>query len=259
MAKKDTRTAQERREAQREALRKKRQAELRRQKNVRTAVISVVVVAALVLASVAGYFIWKSVNDRAEVVPPPSIPEGQQYLTVGAPEGSDVPLVEVHLDFMCPFCGNFDQVNGADLEELVANEQVTLNVVPRRALDRYSTTGDYSTRSASAAVCVYEEDPALLLPYMNALFTNQPEEGSAGLTDEELAQRAVSAGASEDIADCISNHTYGAWVRQVPEPYASGKAQGTPYLEINGEQFTDDWAQPGAVRSAIEEAGPQEG
>lgn len=259
MAKKDTRTAQERRDAQREALRKKRQAELRRQRNVRTAVIAGVVVLALVLASVAGYFIWRTASNRAEVVPPTSVSEDQGYVTVGAAEGSDVPKVELHLDFMCPFCGNFEQVNGQDLQELVADDAVTLNIVPRRALDRASTTGDYSTRAASAAICVYEQDPELLMPFMEAMYTNQPQEGSAGLTDEQIIERAQGAGASEDIADCINNGTYEAWVRQVAEPYAAGKADGTPYVEINGEPFTEDWAQPGTLRTAIEEAGPQEG
>lgn len=259
MASKDTRTAQQRRDAQREALRKKRQAELRRQRNVRTAVIAVVVVLALLVVSVAGYFIWRTVSNRAEVVPPTGIAEDQGYVTVGAPEGADVPKVELHLDFMCPFCGNFDRVNGQDLSELVAEDQVTLNIVPRRALDRLSTTGDYSTRAASAAMCVYEEDPELLMPFLQAMYTNQPKEGSAGLTDEEIAERAQSAGASAGIADCIDNGTYAAWVRQVSEPYAASKADGTPYIEINGEAFTGDWSQPGAVRAAIEEAGPQEG
>lgn len=253
VSKKNTQSAQERREAQREALRAKRQAEIKRQKTVRTAIIAVVAIAALALASVAGLFIYRSISAQAEVVPPPSIAEGKQYLTVGAPEGSGAPVVEVHLDYMCPYCGQFEQINATDIKELVDSEAMTYNVVFRRALDAQSTTGNFSTRASNASVCVYEENPANLLPFMDQIYKNQPAQGSAGLTDEQLIQFAQNAGASADVSSCITNQTYRPWVRQVSDPYGAGKADGTPYVEINGEENTS-WNQPGSLRAAIEAA-----
>ena len=57
-----SKSAQSRREAQREAIRKQRQAELRRQRTVRSVVIAVITIAALVLLAGAGCLIYRSLQ-----------------------------------------------------------------------------------------------------------------------------------------------------------------------------------------------------
>src|SRR5699024_12524837 len=58
-------SAQERREAQREALRKQRRAELSRQRTVRTVVIAAITVVALAIVATAGYFVYQAKIGRA--------------------------------------------------------------------------------------------------------------------------------------------------------------------------------------------------
>ncbi|MDN6330453.1 MAG: hypothetical protein L0J84_14080, partial [Brachybacterium sp.] len=55
-----SKSAQERREAQRETLRKQRQAELSRQRTVRTVVIAVITIVAVAIVAVAGYFVYQA-------------------------------------------------------------------------------------------------------------------------------------------------------------------------------------------------------
>ena len=70
-----SKSAQSRREAQREAIRQQRQAELRRQRTVRNVVIAVVTVAALVLLAGAGYLIYRSLQPDGPVATPEGVAE----------------------------------------------------------------------------------------------------------------------------------------------------------------------------------------
>lgn len=249
-----SKSAQERRSAQREQLRQQRQSELRRQRTVRTIVIAAITVVALVILTGLGFLIYKSVQPEGPVPVPSGMSEDQTTLTFGAPEDSGKPVVEVHLDFMCPYCGQFEEINGEDIATLVENEEITLDLVPRNSLDAQSTTGDYSSRAASAMVAVYEEDPAAAMTFMQLMFANQPAEGSAGLTDEEIWSYAQEAGASDAVKEKIDGGSYVRWVDEVADPYADEKGAGTPYVEINGSQF-QDWTTPGALAEAIQAAG----
>lgn len=251
---KSPKSAQERREAQREALRKQRQAELRRQRTVRTVVIAAITVVALVIVAGAGFLIYRATQPEGPVAVPEGMSQDQPYLAFGAPEDSGKPVLEVHLDFMCPHCGTFEETNGEDLATIIENDEATVHMVPRSMLDSASTTGDYSSRAASALTCVYEEDPANAVTFQQLLFANQPAEGSAGLSDEELWAYAQEAGASDSVQSCIEDATYQQWVRDVADPYGSETGGGTPYVAIDGEQF-DDWTSPGAMREAVLAAG----
>lgn len=251
-----SKSAQERREAQREALRKQRQAELSRQRTVRTVVIAAITVVALLIAATAGYFIYQATRPAGPVAVPEGMSADQPYLSLGAPEDSGKPVLEVHLDFMCPFCGQFEEINGGDIETMVADQEATVHLVPRRFLDSQSTTGDYSSRAAAAMVCVYGDDPDNVLPFQQLMFANQPAERSAGLTDEEIWGYAEQAGASEDVQSCMSAETYQPWVRQVADPYGEETGGGTPYVQIDGTPVDGEvWGEPGALREAVLDAG----
>src|SRR5690625_7476144 len=89
-------SAQERREAQREALRKQRQAELKRQRTVRTIVIAVITVIVLAVVSVAGLFIYRSLQPAGPATMPEGMEPDQPYLEHGAPAGSDATGVPAH-------------------------------------------------------------------------------------------------------------------------------------------------------------------
>lgn len=248
-----SRSAQERREAQRAALRKQREAELRRQRTTRTIVIALITAAALVLVAGLGYLIWSQTRPDGPVATPEGVAEDQPYLLFGAPEDSGKPVVELHLDFMCPFCGEFEKINGADIEEAILADDVTVKMVPRRFLDASSGSGDYSTRAANAFVCAYDaEDPKVALDVQKGLFENQPSEGGGNLDDEQISAIASEAGAGEQTLSCIKDQTYRDWVRRVAEPYAAEMQKGTPYMTIDGTEVpSDTWMTEGGVKGLL--------
>jgi protein-disulfide isomerase len=141
--------------------------------------------------------------------------------------------VDTFVDFMCPICNQFEQQYGEQLQTAAANNQITLNIHPISILDRYSQNTKYSTRAASAMYCVAAEAPDATLEFFNSLFTNQPEENSVGLGDDELASLAEQAGAGA-AADCIADGTYKNFVASQTTAH---DIQGTPTVEINGERL----------------------
>ncbi|HLQ81683.1 MAG TPA: thioredoxin domain-containing protein [Brachybacterium sp.] len=245
-------SAQERREAQREALRKQRRAELARQRTVRTVVIAAVTVVALAIVAVAGYFVYQATRPAGPVAVPEGMSADQPYLSLGAPEDSGKPVVEVHMDFLCPHCAQFEQINSEDLQTMIAEDEATVHIVPRNFMDPQSSVGDYSTRAANALVAVYADDPDNAMAFQQLMFANQP--GVEGLTDEQIEAFATEAGASEQAISDIRAGTYAAWVDQVADPHGEETGGGTPYVEIDGTTF-EGWNEPGALREAVQAAG----
>ena len=182
-----------------------------------------------------------------ELVAPPGVAEDQPYLEISS--SSDGPVVDVHLDFLCPHCKDFEAVQGEDLAQLAEAGEITLRVHPRPMLDASSTPAGYSGRAANAAVCAYAEDPAQWLPAQEALFANQP--GASGLPDEELIG-IVDEATGLDIAECQEAGTYQPWLQEVVEPDAQETTSGTPTVLIDGEEFSGDLASPGTVKDAVE-------
>lgn len=145
--------------------------------------------------------------------------------------------VATYIDFMCPVCGDFEAAYGEDLRAAAEGGDITLSVHPVSILDARSST-EYSSRAASALYCVAEEAPDSALDFMKALFDNQPTEGSAGLTDEQMIAFADETGASA-AADCISDGSYKKFVKdRTPETPANANGQiGTPTVTIDGERI----------------------
>ena len=136
----------------------------------------------------------------------PTIPE---HVPAGvAPEGDGVVIgagpvrVDAFIDFLCPFCRQFELSSGPALAALVADQLASLVYHPMNFLDQASTT-NYSTRAAAASGCA--ADQGRFLEYAHALFVNQPPEGGPGLSDAELAVIGRSVGLGDAaFAACLS-------------------------------------------------------
>lgn len=147
--------------------------------------------------------------------------------------GSGEDEIDTYIDFMCPVCGQFEDVYGEQLQTAAADDKITLNVHPVSILNRQSSTGQFSSLSASAMYCVAEEAPDSALDFFNLMFANQPQEGSAGLSAAEMSALAEQAGAGA-AADCIADGTYMKFADSQTKVH---EIAGTPTVEINGERI----------------------
>lgn len=178
------------------------------------------------------------------------------------------PRVDVYLDFMCPLCGQLETLNAATLDDMRAQGTATVVYHPIAILDSQSQGTGFSSRSAAAAAYVASQAPDKFLAFNAAIFENQPEEGSVGLTDAEMQKLAKEAGVPAEVAakigDGTATATYGEWVTAQTAADGSnpelqyedqGKKQfGTPTITINGVRWDGNWTQEGALADAVAQA-----
>ncbi|QNG19350.1 DsbA family protein [Rhodococcus triatomae] len=162
-------------------------------------------------------------------------------VTLGQPGAPNT--VDIFEDPMCPYCAELEHRSGQELAQAVDEGRVEVRYHILSFLDRLSSSGDYSTRAAAASQCVAETGDAIAYSAFHArLFGSdfQPaENGSADHSNDELAQLARDAGATDEAASCIEA---GTRVEQAATAAEAGRqalaqtgAQGTPTVIVNGE------------------------
>jgi protein-disulfide isomerase len=169
--------------------------------------------------------------------------------TTDAPVKGAVNIV-LYEDYLCPACKAFDDANAATLETLVKSGAATLNVQPIGMLWQKSAGTEYSRRAANAAACVANFSPNNFWAVNQAFYANQPAEGTAGLTDAQIAELVKSAGvSSSDVSSCITGKTYVPWVKAATDAALNGpmtsaakaagaSGAGTPTVLVNGQMYT---------------------
>ncbi|GAB2520009.1 DsbA family protein [Paramicrobacterium agarici] len=152
--------------------------------------------------------------------------------------------IRVYVDYLCPWCGQFERTNVEQIEGWLNSGAAVLEVHPIAVLTSKSQGTEYSLRAANAAACVANSSPDSFFAFNRALFENQPEEGTSGLTDDQLVKLASKAGASS-IADCVEEQTFASWVQAATERAVSGplpgteveRVEATPTVLVNGLQY----------------------
>ncbi|NYE21311.1 DsbA family protein [Microbacterium immunditiarum] len=213
--------------------------------------VSVAVVVALVAVAVLVVWLNNPSTDAGEAPDAPNISAETGAIAVG--DGGD--SLDTYIDFMCPICNQFEQAYGPSIQELVDDGTITLNIHPISILDRYSQGTEFSTRAANAMYCVAEADADASVPFMQAMFENQPAEGTSGLTDQALLDIASGVGVS-GIDSCVNDGRYSGFVAAMTEqtpvqPGAAGIA--TPTIAVNGEVIANsELPAPAELRSLFE-------
>jgi protein-disulfide isomerase len=180
-------------------------------------------------------------------VPAGATPEGDGIVTGDGPV-----RVDAFIDFLCPYCQRFELSSGPALATMLAGHRISLAYHPMNFLDLASTT-HYSTRAAAASGCA--ADFGRFLEYTHALFVDQPPEGSAGLSDSELAALAGDAGlAAQPFADRLGEGLYLDWPPYVTARAAAAGVSATPTVLVAGVAVAADSE---AIALAVDQFGAQ--
>jgi len=191
-----------------------------------------------------------TVSAGSVVVPDGVTPDGGTV--VGA---EDAPVtMTLDYDYMCPACGAFEEANGAELDKLLADDTVRIELRPISFLDKASQGTRYSTRAANAFATVIDGAPDKVWDFHTALYANQPEEGTEGLSDDEIAAVARDAGVPDAVVSKFADLRYEGWVADVTEKAFDSGITGTPTILIDGEQFTGNPYETGPLTAAIQAA-----
>jgi protein-disulfide isomerase len=196
--------------------------------------VSVAVVVVLVLVAVLVVNLNNQSSDAPGEVPRAA---NVDFETGAINVGEGENTLETYIDFMCPVCNQFEQLYGPDILKLVDDGTITLGIHPIAILDGQSQGTEYSTRAANAMYCVAVADGEAAVPFMQAMFEDQPQEGTPGLTDAQILEIASGVGV-DGIDDCVNDGKYSQFVAEMTEktpvqPGAGGI--GTPTIVVNGE------------------------
>lgn len=194
-------------------------------------IVTAIVVVVLGIAA----FAVTALNNRA--TEPVALPDSSQSSIVSANGGiklSDGPTkIEVYLDTMCPFCGQFER---GYTQPIMDDEELGLTVRPISILDNMSQGTQYSTRAAASiyAVAHESEDATVTREYIARIFDPQPEEGTEGYTNEELFGFAADLGVTITEDDL---EKYATFVQKVVKDVPVGPENQTvvtPTILVNG-------------------------
>lgn len=206
------------------------------------------VVVALVLVTVMVVTLNNAASQPEPVNTPTAAAIEQDSGAILIGDGED--RLDTYIDFMCPVCNQFEQAYGAEIESMVDDGGVSLGIHPISILDAQSQGTEYSTRAANAMYCVASTDAEASLPFLQAMFQNQPEEGSTGLTDEQIIGIAEGVGVT-GIDSCVADGTYKGFVTAMTAntPIQPGsQGIGTPTVAVNGEVISNsELPEPGQL------------
>lgn len=270
-------TKKDRREHLREVARERREEELKRKKRNRIITQASIVVGSLAVLVIAALVITNMV--RTSNLPGPANMASDGIVLTGGTDGGitavrtdgvpaggtptattpdpDKQNIVVYLDYICPYCEQFETANIDGLRDMVASGQATLEIHPVAALDRASAGSRYSTRSAAAMACVANYEPDSFLDASAALFAAAPEEGTRGPKNSELAATIEKSGVTNpEVASCITDQTYADYIGEAYDRVATGpipnstleRLESTPLVLVDGVRYTPktSWTDPTA-------------
>ena len=186
--------------------------------------------------------------------------------------------IVTYVDYQCPYCAQFEATNAEQIESWVQAGLVNLEIHPIAFLDSASQGTKYSTRAANAAACVAQYDPNSYLAFNSAMFTNQPAESTSGLTDDEIKTIVSDAGITDSkVATCIDDGTFTSWTKAETDRVLDARTAanggdgsvipnsngayfgGTPFVVIDGTQYSDSITDATAFATAVATAAQAKG
>lgn len=197
-------------------------------------------IAASVLAAVAIIVVAVAAsrdgNDGPSALPSTVTEQGGGVL-VGDP---DAPVtIDSWVDFLCPHCKEFEDANGATIDELVAAGEANVVYHPLTF-----TGGTYSTRANNAFACAADEGKAG--EFLAAAFVNPQQ-----WTRSSLVDLGDSVGIGGSYESCVQDGTYDDWSRDVTATASENEITGTPTIFINGELLPQTSWSPEGISAAV--------
>ncbi len=209
--------------------------ERRRRRIVWASVITAIIV---VIIGGVGYSVYRANRPTSYNTPATATGDGSGLL---AAKTSGPVKVEFYYDYLCPACKAFETSLQSTIDSYVKANKITLVYHPVAILDRSSTT-NYSTRASASAGCA--ADGGKLYEYTKAMYEQQPAEGSAGLSDDQLVQIGAGVGLIDpSFARCVRDGRYKSWSGFVTDQFTKRGGSSTPTIYVDGKQLQGNTLQ----------------
>lgn len=181
-----------------------------------------------------------------EVLETPAVPK----------EGKPTPIelrddrveVEIYLDYLCPYCKQFDEKQAPIIEKYMNNKDVLFSFHPMAFL------GEYSMVATNASACIAGKQPNLWWKTNELLYDAQPEEKDAqgfslSKSIKHVKDALKSLSLTDETSKCVNDLPYAQWAadstnRALQEKIPNSNLErisGTPTVLIDGVQIQLDF------------------
>jgi protein-disulfide isomerase len=168
---------------------------------------------------------------------------------IGDPQAANI--VEVYIDYQCPFCQRWEEGIGTPLaaKALQPGSDLLVKQYNLAFLGESSpslTPAGASARAASAAACVVNQDGVdTFVAFSQAVFAAaDPSEPPTQFSAEALTELATAAGASPDALACIEAEGNVPFVAATTKAGFARGVGGTPTVIVNGETLGNPFTDP---------------
>lgn len=230
----------EERAARAEQMRKELERSAKRQRNLITIAILVVVT---VLIAVAWWGIETSrPHYQKDVITPKGATASYGIVYDAAAAGATPPkkappTIELYEDFQCPVCQQFEATSGAAVQALVKSGKATVIFKPWSFLDPKASLNEYSHRSTNVALLVLEKGGVeKFVEFHDYLYAHQPDENTAGPSDKELIAAAKSLGVNVD-EQAVKDRKFFPWIDAAMTAGEKRGVTGTPTVYVAGKKL----------------------
>lgn len=185
---------------------------------------------------------------------PESSDAGASESPTPEPTASEKVDIHVYVDYLSPDAGMFERANARQLAGWIKEGAVTVSYHPVALLTASSNGTKFSLRSAAAAACVATHSPEQFYAFNHELLDDQPEVGSDGLSDEDLANLALAVGVDNGkaVRSCIEDGDFVSWAKEATTRALDGPLAGsddlvltaTPMIVANGEAYVGAMDDP---------------
>jgi protein-disulfide isomerase len=195
-----------------------------------------------------------------KAVQTPGVPAGGSPTPTTQSDTSGKAYITLYEDLQCPYCQQFEQTNMSQITQWLDAGLAQLEIHPINYLTS-PANGKYSLRAGNAVACVANYDPSKFLAVNTALYAQQPQEGTGGLSNEKILSILKSAGASSSsITKCVNDVRFTDWLNAATTRATTKKLPnssittftGTPTVIVNGQQYKGSLTDANTFASFVE-------
>ncbi|MEV6608869.1 thioredoxin domain-containing protein [Kutzneria sp. NPDC051319] len=154
--------------------------------------------------------------------------------TVTAGQDTAKTKIDVYEDFTCPYCGDLEKQSGAQMAKAMADGKLQVRYHLLNILDNNTNPPGYSLLAANAAIAAAKQGK--FADFHASLYAQQPKEGGAGYTNEQLISLGKRLGiTAAQFSTDVTAGVYGNLVKQQATTASAPPVnlQGTPTV-LNG-------------------------
>ncbi|WP_055565220.1 thioredoxin domain-containing protein [Streptomyces atriruber] len=245
------RNSQAAKSAARERIRAQQEAERKREKQKRAAIVGVSIIGVLAIAGGVGYAVmqsnkpgyWEEAKD-AKLVKPANT-SGTNGTTVVLGKESAKKTLKVYEDPRCPVCAAFEQTVGPTVEKDMKDGKYKIEFIGATFLDR-NIPGEGSRNALSALGAALNVSDEAFLEYKKVLFSakiHPSEQDDKFKNDSYLlkaADQVPELKKSAAFKKAVKAGTYDRWALEMSKKFDDNKdgVEGTPSFVMDGKQLT---------------------